>query len=668
MKKLMVMAAGALVPFTTMAQDNEPGYLGEMVVTAPAMSDPFTVETDPKAPRQPVPAGDGADLLKNIPGFSSVRKAGTSGDPVFRGLGGSRLNILQDGAYVFGGCGQRMDPPTAYAYPESFDKVTVLKGPQSVLYGGGNVAGTVLFERVTPRFDAAGMRFMAGGMLGSFGRNDQIVDATGGAAPGFLRIIGTRSASDDYEDGDGNEVHSEYERWSGTAIAGWTPDEDTRIELSVDRSDGEAAYADRKMDGVKFEREGYGAKAVKTNLSPLFQRVEVQYYHNYVDHVMDNFSLRERPAADMWMVSNPDRATDGARAVFDLALGERTMATVGADYRNDEHTLRKASAMAMSTVEPDIDAQSRNPDMSFEQIGVFAEMEHAVGVRDTFAAGLRVDRTEATADSNVGGVTAGTDDEDTTRGAFVRYEHGASNTTRLYAGLGYAERSPDYWERTKNFEVDHEKSTQLDLGVGYRAGAVSATVSGFYTRISDFILIDWTEVQPWSTTMPQQKGVAHNVDATLYGFEADAAYSFTRNWTARASLAHVIGENETDDVALAQVPPLEATLSLGYDDQTWAAGVLVRSVAKQDRVDVGRGGIAGADVEETDGFTVVSLNAAYRPSRHVKLAAGVDNLFDETYAEHLSRDGDTVDILGYDETERVNEPGRVLWMKATVSF
>ena len=66
------------------------------------------------------------DMLKSIPGFSVIRKGGTDGDPVFRGMSGSRLGILLDGQEIHGGCGGRMDPPTAYIYPESYDRVTVL--------------------------------------------------------------------------------------------------------------------------------------------------------------------------------------------------------------------------------------------------------------------------------------------------------------------------------------------------------------------------------------------------------------------------------------------------------------------------------------------------------------------------------------------------------------
>ena len=62
--------------------------LKDVVVTGSPMTTPVTVEMDPKVPRQPLPAHDGADFLKSVPGFSVMRKAGTDGEPNFRGMGG----------------------------------------------------------------------------------------------------------------------------------------------------------------------------------------------------------------------------------------------------------------------------------------------------------------------------------------------------------------------------------------------------------------------------------------------------------------------------------------------------------------------------------------------------------------------------------------------------
>jgi iron complex outermembrane receptor protein len=48
------------------------------------------------------------------------------------------------------------------------------------------------------------------------------------------------------------------------------------------------------------------------------------------------------------------------------------------------------------------------------------------------------------------------------------------------------------------------------------------------------------------------------------------------------------------------------------------------------------------------------------------VSAGVDNLFDKLYAEHLSRSGAMV--AGFEQTTRVNEPGRTAWLKLAGRF
>ncbi len=267
--------------------------LEAVVVTGERDDAPLTVTTDPRKPRQPLPAHDGADFLKTIPGFSVIRKGGTDGDPVLRGMAGSRLGILIDGEHILGGCGGRMDPPTAYVFPEAYDRVTVIKGPQSVVNGPGQSAGVVLFEREPKRFADPGASAYASLLAGSFGRHDEVLDAQAGSPRFQAQGVATRSHSNDYADGDGERVHSRYTRWSANAALAWTPDERTRVELTGATSDGEAAYADRMMDGTKFKRTNAGLRLRKDGLTPFVERIEAHAFHNYVDHVMDNFSLRD---------------------------------------------------------------------------------------------------------------------------------------------------------------------------------------------------------------------------------------------------------------------------------------------------------------------------------------------------------------------------------------
>ncbi|MBY0430214.1 MAG: TonB-dependent receptor plug domain-containing protein, partial [Rhodospirillales bacterium] len=310
--------------------------LGEVIVTAPMLSEPLTVETDPRNPRQPVPPADGAGYLKNIPGFSVIRKGGIDGDPLLRGQGGSRLDVQLDGTPLLGGCGNRMDPPTAYIFPDSFDKLTVLKGPQSVVHGG-TALGTVLVERETKRFQDLSYRGNASALYGSFDRNDEVLDLAGGDKPGFIRVIGTHSSSDDYKDGSGRAVHSKYWRRNGTAMLGWTPSDDTALVATIDKSEAEAAYADRAMDGSKFDREGVNLRFTRKNLSSLVAKVQAQAYYNYVDHIMDGYSLRLN---NRMGANNPDHLMEGGKALVELTPRADTKITMGTDVNHDLHSVR----------------------------------------------------------------------------------------------------------------------------------------------------------------------------------------------------------------------------------------------------------------------------------------------------------------------------------------
>lgn len=654
----IALAVALALPLLAQAQEGR--LLDEMVVTAPRMDEPLKIVTDPKQPRQPLPAHDGADFLKTIPGFTVIRKGGTDGDPVLRGMAGSRLNILLDGEHILGGCGGRMDPPTAYVFPESYDRVTVIKGPQSVMHGPGSAAGSVLFERDIKRFATPGVRANGSVMVGSFGRHDEVVDVTGGTPDYYVRGTATNTHANDYEDGDGRKVHSAYERWSANAAIGWTPDANTRLELSLATSDGNAAYADRMMDGVLFKRENVGLKFTKKKLSPRVEEIDAQLYYNYIDHVMDNYSLRGgNPATGM--VSNPDRLTWGGRLTTTLRLADPTQLKLGLDHQTNQHTLRTGNGL-------NYQANARAEDGLFHQTGLFGEVTHFLTEKQRLIGGLRVDAWKAR-DQRSGVASAGQNRSETLTSGFGRYEQDLDAHTTVYAGLGHSERFPDFWElfsqgkqslgTNSAFGTAPEKTTQLDVGAIYKAGQWSASVSGFYGRINDYILID-------NSRKLKNALLTRNVDATTWGGEAGLAYAFSANWKADATLAYVRGDNDTDGTALAQLPPLEMRLGLTYDNQVWSVGSLLRLVSSQDRIDPLKGNIVGQDIGATGGFAIFSINAGYRPKKGVLISGGIDNLFDRTYAEHISKAGSM--IAGYTQTTRVNEPGRTAWLKAQIAL
>lgn len=640
---------------------------------------PTQLQLDPKAPAQPIPAQDGAEILRTIPGFSLIRKGGTDGDPVYRGMAGSRLGILLDGENILGGCGNRMDPPTAYVFPGAYDRVVLLRGPQSVRYGSGHSAGTVRFEREPSDFSKSGAAGITQLTLGAFGRNDQLVDAEAGNSKVDARLSLTRTEADDYDDGNGRTIPSAYERWSVHTSLGWNLDPAHRLELSGVVSDGEAAYADRAMDGVAFERENIGLKWLhRPTSTPVYSGLEAQLYYNYVDHVMDNFSLRDfRPSLMMPnpAVSNPDRETIGARLATDWDFDGDQQLHLGVDFQQNEHRIRKT----MNAPARPLNSLPRLKDAEFKQYGLFAEMEAPFREKGRWFAGARLDRHRARdlRETIMVGMpppqanpTAGDSRHDTLPSGFIRYEHRLSESHLLSLGLGHAARLPDYWELFNKesasslsaFGIDPEKTTQLDLGLSRDRGPLQYSLSVFANQVDDYILIE-SQVPKGARIAT----IARNIETSSYGGEFSLAYELSDAWQLDASLAYVRGRNRSDDRPLAQQPPLEGRLALTYTQTTWSVGGLLRMVDAQDRVAVNQGNIIGQDIGPSSGFAIFSLNAVWHVHPQHRLSAGIDNLFDKAYAEHLSRAGASVAGFPPPDT-RVNEPGRNAWLQWQFSF
>jgi iron complex outermembrane recepter protein len=622
-----------------------------VVVTTPPMTDPYTIVTSPRQPRLPLPAHDGGSYLKSIPGFSLSRKGGTSGDPQLRGLGGSRLNILVDDATLLGGCGGRMDPPTAYVFPEAYDQIEVLKGPQSVRYGA-SAAGVVRFERDPMQLDQPGLNAYASATIGRFDRRDLTGELTLAGSRGHARFIGTRSSQDDYADGNGETIHSQYERWSTTAVVGWRPDDSTLIELSHERSDAQAAYDDRMMDGTRFDRTGYSLRAIRQAIFPWLPEVEALFFYNHVDHVMDNFTLRQPPMRPA--VSFPDRRTRGVRLTVEVRPGKDLELSVGMDLADNRHrsnVLRGADVALFGSV-------PRLANAEFSESGLFVEMQRPQGEHGRWTAGARIDRSRAEAldVDGFGGVSPGTSRRTRQYSGFVRYGHAFDRLgLALHGGLGRAERSPDFWESRRDFALSNEVLTQLDTGLSYQGASLNWSLALFYGWLDDYILINSPAVASVE---------ARNVDATTYGGELDLVFRLSEYWRMNASAAWLRSHNDSDQVALAQASPANASLGLDYDDQRWFAGLLWRLVAHQNRIHPGHGTIYSLDTEPTPGFGVLSMYAGRHLAPRWTLTGGIDNLLDRQYAEHIQRGSADLGT----STERIPEPGRSIWLRLNGNF
>lgn len=645
-----------------------------VVGVAPSQSNTFV--TDPKLPRQPVPASDGADYLKTIPGFSLVRSGGTNGDPVLRGMFGSRLNLLTNDGAMSGACPSRMDNAMSYISPETYDRLVVIKGPQSVLWGGGASAGTVRFEREIPYFDRPGVRINASALAGGNNRNDQVLDVTAGTPKGYARVSANRSEADDYKDGNGDVVPSAWYKWNADAALGWTPDEDTVLELSAGTGDAWARYAGRGMDGSQFKRDSVGLRFEKKHMGGVFDAIVANVYHNDVNHVMDNYTLRDpdpMSSMPMPMASNVRHVTRGGR-VAGTWQDDRWEITAGFDVRRSRHSQRSAMGRSAYLARP------WTVDAKFGNVGVFAESHWHLTGKHHVMSGVRVDRAEAedvrTMTSGMMPMpnpTAGVTRRETLPSAFARYEYNMDGKLGAYVGLGHTERMPDYWELFSATRgpvgavnafaaVQPERTTQLDIGMQFRGKNIDAWASAYIGRMQDYIAFDYMAGGMMGMTTR-----ANNVDADIRGGEAGVEWRPADGWKLGGVVAYSWGEVRDSNKPLPQMPPLEARFSAAWQGERWSAGALLRVVDDQGRVNTGQGNVVGRDLGPSSGFAIFSLNTGYRIDERLQITAGIDNLFDRAYSEHLNLAGNSA--FGYPaDPVRINEPGRTAWLKLNFTY
>ncbi|WP_339386450.1 TonB-dependent copper receptor [Vibrio caribbeanicus] len=617
-----------------------------MVITAESVSEGVTTVIDPKIPRQPIPSFDGSGYLKTIPGFSVTRKGGAGGDISLRGLAGSRVSVINDGQQLAGTCGGRMDPPTNYISPETYEQVMVVKGPQTVRYGPVGSAGTVIFEREHQGFVDPTVEGRASLTAGSFGRQDYLTELAAGNERYYWNLDVNGSKSNNFKDGAGNEIQSRYDRQTINTAIGFTPTADSLFELSYGNSSGEAEYADRGNKARTIDNENWSLLTKKSFDGNVLRTLEFQGYWNQNDHIMDQFDKGKESG------SNPRRTTFGGHIWTELEIAPQTTTLIGIDHIDQLQDFRGGKNLD--------ELKSANYQDLFSQKnwGLFTELEHQLA-QGTIFSGLRYDYWQTELLGSWAADNKQNKQNDDLFSGFLRYEHTLAQH-KFYAGIGHSERIADYWEvmrASKVLTLSPEKTNQLDIGWSYTGDAL-VSVSLFYAKISDYILIDNA-----STVK------ARNIDASVFGGEASVEYALTEQLTTTATLAYSHGDNDTDNVALGQISPLEGRLALNYQVNDWSLGALWRVVAKQDRVALKQGNVVGQDLGETGGFGTLSLNGAYQFDDQLSVSLGIDNVFDKAYAEHISKSGSGNDALAIeDRTKQVNEPGRTIWAKLDYEF
>jgi len=616
---------------------------------------------------------DIGEALRGEPGLSAVRRGPVNLEPTVRGLQENQVGMFVDGTRTFAAGPARMDSDLSHVSTHAVRTVQVVKGPFALTWGAGAMSAVQL-ETARPPFSSDGYAFT--GRLGvNYSDNTAVGDGYGSLAGSGQRTRFSLFLNDrrgeDYEAGDGSTVPGDFTsseaRWLLDAQLG-PEGQGGLLEYSGSyQEQKDIDYPGRLLDATYFYTR---AQSLRFSRSTFF----AQLYSNRKDHRMNNDGKPTAQPAPGRIPPFPLRVdlptesnTTGARVYGDLTRGDWQWRVGGDAYRSEQTAQRTVARRDNGFV---IFQDIVWPDAQIDDLGVYGRGLYR-GDGYQVGAALRVDRVDASTGEVSTFFRANTqgalDQEETNLSAAVSSQWQLREGVLLTVGVGRSvrtattlERYSDRFPGTKfqlaaeflgNPALDPEKSLELDAGLEVQRGAWGVSVDLFYRRIDDYITVAADPTVP--RRLPLSPPVVYryvNGDAAIFrGGEFQVRHKPSPRVQWWASVQYVWAEDQTFDEPVLGIAPLTARLGVRVTptDRLWLAAQA--TVADdQDRVAVAR------FEQPTGGYELVDLRAGLRLSQRLEIRAGVENLFDEAYAQHLNAPNPFT-------RQRILEPGRSLY-------
>jgi vitamin B12 transporter len=549
------------------------------------------------------------DILQTVPGLNVVQTGGPGGaTSIFmRGTNSNHVKILIDGIDV-------SDPSTpgdtfdlAHLLLADIDRIEVLRGPQSGLYGSDAIGGAIY---IVTKAGAGPFKATATVEGGSFGTFNQM-GAVSGAA------------------GDSNYAFNiDHFRSTDTPV--------TPLDLLA--------------AGERRNNDSYDNQSFSTKLgTKLTDNLDVALVARYVDTTL-LFTSQDydvSPTIPDATRSEEDMQQLYTRASAHLALFDgRFDETLGVGYTHD-HTSDYGPEVSPSFERGDrlkVDWQGNVTLAANEILVLGAEHQRDAIEQSPISAQITTNAGFAQVQSSFGNrffdtVSVRYDDNDrfgsktTYRIApeFIVTETG----TTLKGSVGTGFKAPTLNQLFVNFpDFDFSANPNLrpESSLGYDLGFEQALmakelrfgITYFHNHIHDLIDDNSTFTS------------YANIDsATTYGFENFVAYAPTKRLLMRADYTYTLAQDDILHEELIRHPKVKVSLAA-----TWQASDALSFTATELYVGPWIDGNRDFSIERLDagGYATANIAGNYVLSRNLTLFARINNLFDRRYEDPVGFD------------------------------
>jgi hemoglobin/transferrin/lactoferrin receptor protein len=625
------------------------------------------------------------DAFRDLPGLDVTGVGTNQARPTIRGLGGQRILLLEDGLRLNNSRRQQdFGELPAIAGIAGIDRIEIVRGPASVLYGTDAIGGVV--NVITPGLPSSGTSGVRGwaafkystadkqqtpsaGLQGRLGR---FAFRTSGAyrdTRSYEAPSGTFGDIDLANDVKVNDTGVRDYSYNGSASLDLTRSQSlfARAERYLARDAGFGYVANKDLGASDaptiqitypdqtVSRYTLGWRALALG-SVVADRVEVAtYLQNNTRHLnLDVFIPFGRGLPPTAGVTSKQRnwtdlQTIGFRAEATKLVGQRLVLTYGADAFRDKSDNTDSSLTVVTGFGPPQTETSNRPQIpnaQFRSAGAFAQGDIRVVDRVSLILGARVQDIVAKTRTTPNLTDPPFESSDRTAVGTANLLVRATEGLNFLASVGRGFRSPNLVERffegatpegsgyqKRNLELDPETSLNVDLGVRWRRAGLFAEGFVFQNNVRDGIAIEATGDSV--NRLPAFRNV--NVDSLRYrGLELSAGVRAYHGIDLTGNFTRLQAKNLVDPAS-----PVGDTYSRKFVfDAAWrpigervSLGYTLRHNGEQKDIVVGSSAVG----DVVPSFTVHNVRAEgalfQRGKYRTSVVVGVHNLTNELYAE-----------------------------------
>jgi len=516
---------------------------------------------------------------------------------------------------------------------EDIERIEIVKGPASVLYGSSAMGGVI---NIITKEGKEGFHGSIGGEIGSWDYWRTLAELNGKKGLFDFYLTASRSARGDYKAKDYGRIENTgyddetvsarfgyrlfdnhhitvgFQHWRGWEIgspgARYSPDPDN--------------YSDKGRDGfdIGYKTESFNAK-----------------YYLIKDRDEWHGGMTVGPGNSNISLTETD--TQGVSLQKTFPIGNHRVIIGGQWDRIEVDSSRNTGA-------------PYNPNSKYDTYGVFTEGRLSLlNKKLLLSAGLRYDYFENEILPTPGITSLKPRKEDlehiTGRGGLV---YKLTDSISLKGNIGTAFRAPapdelatDYtssWGGTHyigNPGLTPEKSTSYDAGIEYSTDLFKGGLAFFHTDFKDKIL------SYYNSTLSAQ--TFKNVEgATLQGIEANTSYDvglasgLTISIEPFTNITYNTQYSSKDELeinkygkTLLYTPKWTGAFGIRTGKEKWDVRLIANYTGDEKVQDWNSSSPTYGKAIDKGDFTVVNLKGSYRPIKDLEITASIENLFDRAY-------------------------------------